>query len=64
MCRGCSSNNNQMNMIFQVLGAGMISLSVVAGVACVFRVGLMIWMAAVAVDSDSDSDSGNSNNKQ
>jgi hypothetical protein len=33
MCWGCSSDNNQMNMTFQVLGAGMISLSVAAGVA-------------------------------
>jgi hypothetical protein len=33
MCGGCSSDNNQMNMTFQVLGAGMISLSVAAGVA-------------------------------
>jgi hypothetical protein len=31
MCGGCSSDNNQMNMTFQVLGAGMISLSVAAG---------------------------------
>jgi hypothetical protein len=42
MCGGCSSDNNQMNMTFQVLGAGMSSLSVVAGVACVFRAGLTI----------------------
>jgi hypothetical protein len=42
MCRGCSSDNNQTNMTFQVLGAGMSSLSVAAGVAQVFRAGLMI----------------------
>jgi hypothetical protein len=39
MCGGCSSDNHQTNMTFQVLGAGMISLGVAAGVACVFRVG-------------------------
>jgi hypothetical protein len=33
MCGGCSSDNNQMNMTFEVLGAAMISLGVVAGVA-------------------------------
>jgi hypothetical protein len=59
-----------MNMTFQALGVGMISLSVVAGVACIFRAGLMIWMAAVVVDGDGDGDggggrdSGNGNNKQ
>jgi hypothetical protein len=60
MCGGCSSDDNQTNMTFQVLGVEMISLSVVAGVAYVFHVGLMIWMAAVAVDGDS----GNGNNEQ
>jgi hypothetical protein len=33
MCGGCSSDNNQINMTFQVLGAGMISLDVAVGVA-------------------------------
>jgi hypothetical protein len=33
MCRGCSSDNNQMNMTFQDLVAGMSSLGIVAGVA-------------------------------
>jgi hypothetical protein len=33
MCGGCSSDNNQTNMTFQVLGAGMSSLDVAAGVA-------------------------------
>jgi hypothetical protein len=42
MCRGCSSDNNQMNMTFQVLGAGMSSLSVAVGVVRVFCPGLMI----------------------
>jgi hypothetical protein len=32
MCGGCSSDNNQMNMTFQVLGVGMISLGVAVGV--------------------------------
>jgi hypothetical protein len=55
-----------MNMTFQSWGAGVISLSVAAGVACVFRVELMIWMEAVVVDRDRDRDggSGNSNNEQ
>jgi hypothetical protein len=52
MCGGCSSDSNQTNMTFQVLGAGMISLGVAAGVACVFHVGLVILMAAVVVDGD------------
>jgi hypothetical protein len=66
MCEGCSSDNNQTNMTFQVLWAGMISLSVAAGVTCIFHVRLMIWTAAVAVDGDGDGDGGggNSNNKQ
>jgi hypothetical protein len=42
MCGGCSSDNNQTNMTVQSWGVGVISLSVAAGVACVFRVGLMI----------------------
>jgi hypothetical protein len=46
-------------MTFQVLEAGIISLSVVVGVVCVFCVGLMIWMAAVAVDGGS----GDGNNE-
>jgi hypothetical protein len=46
-------------MTFQVLGAGMISISVAAGVTCIFHVGSMIWMAAVAVDGDGDGDGGN-----
>jgi hypothetical protein len=54
MCRGCSSDNNQTNMTFQVLGAGMISLGVAVGVACVFHAGLMILTTAVAVDRDRD----------
>jgi hypothetical protein len=33
MCGGYSSDNNQTNMTFQVLGVGMSSLSVVAEVA-------------------------------
>jgi hypothetical protein len=56
MSGGCSSDNNQTNMTFQVLGTGMISLGVAAGVACVFRAGLMILTAAVAVDGDGDDD--------
>jgi hypothetical protein len=70
MCGGCSSDNNQTNMTFQVLGAGIISLSVVPGVTCIFHVGLMIWTAAVAVDRDRDRDrgsgrdGGNGNNEQ
>jgi hypothetical protein len=54
MCGGCSSDNNQTNVTFHVLGAGMISLGVVAGVACIFRAGLMISTVAVAVDRDGD----------
>jgi hypothetical protein len=42
MCRGCSSDNNQTNMTFQDVVAGMSSLGVAAGVACVVRAGLMI----------------------
>jgi hypothetical protein len=42
MCGGCSSDDNQTNMTFQVLEAGMSSLSVAAGVACVFCAGLTI----------------------
>jgi hypothetical protein len=37
-------------MTFQVFGAGMISLGVAAGVACIFRAGLMILMAATVND--------------
>jgi hypothetical protein len=54
MCGGCSSDDNQTNMTFQVLGAGMISLGVAAGVACVFHAGLMILTAAVVVDGGGD----------
>jgi hypothetical protein len=50
-----------MNMTSQDLGAGMISLGVAAGVACVFRVGLMILMTAVAVDRDRDRGGGGDN---
>jgi hypothetical protein len=42
MCGGCSSDNNQTNMTFQVLGAGMIFLSVEMSAGCVpcgFRAG-------------------------
>jgi hypothetical protein len=45
-------------MTFQDLGAGKISLGVVAGVACVFHAGLMILMTAVAVDGDRDGGGG------
>jgi hypothetical protein len=45
-------------MTFQVLGAGMISLRVAAGVVCVFHAGLMILMAAVVVDRDRDGGDG------
>jgi hypothetical protein len=47
----------------------MISPSVAVGV-CIFHVGLMMWMAAVAVDRDRDTDRGggrdasNGNNEQ
>jgi hypothetical protein len=54
MCGGCSSDNNQTNMTFQVLGVGMISLGVAAGVVCIFCAGLMILTAAVVVDGDRD----------
>jgi hypothetical protein len=46
------------------------TLSVVAGVACIFHVGLMIWTVAVVVDGDGDGDGGgngdggNGNNEQ
>jgi hypothetical protein len=33
MCGGCSSDNNQRNMTFQIQGVGMISLGVAVGVA-------------------------------
>jgi hypothetical protein len=56
MCGGCSSDNNQTNMTFQIWGVGMSSLGVAAGVAWVFHVGLTIWMVAVAVDRDRDGD--------
>jgi hypothetical protein len=52
MCGGCSSDNNQTYMTFQVLGAGMISLGVAVGVTCVFHAGLMILTVAVVVDGD------------
>jgi hypothetical protein len=55
MCGGCSSDNNQTNMTFQVLGVGMSSPSVAAGVAWVFRVGLMILDGG---SSDGDGDGG------
>jgi hypothetical protein len=42
MCGGCSSDNSQTNMTFQIWGVGMISLGVAAGVVWVFCVGLMI----------------------
>jgi hypothetical protein len=42
------------------LQVGMISLSVAAGVTCIFRAGLMIWMVVVAVDRGSG---GNNNNE-
>jgi hypothetical protein len=46
-----------MNMTYQVLGAGMISLGVVVGVACIFCVGLMIfrwrwWVEAETVNNE------------
>jgi hypothetical protein len=49
-------------MTFQDLGVGMISLGVAAGVACVFRVGLMILTTAVAVDGGRDDGNGNDEN--
>jgi hypothetical protein len=55
MCGGCSSDNNQTNMTFQVLEVGMIPLGVVTGFVCVFHVVLMILTAAVVVDGDRDS---------
>jgi hypothetical protein len=59
MCGGCSSDNNQTNVTFQVWGAGMISLGVAAGNTFVFRVGFDdFWMAAVVVDRDGDGDGG------
>jgi hypothetical protein len=39
-------------MTFQVLGAGMISLGVAVGIACVFHVELMILTGAVVVDRE------------
>jgi hypothetical protein len=42
MYGGCSSDNNQTNMTFQDVVAGMSSLGVAAGVACIFCVGLTI----------------------
>jgi tetrahydrodipicolinate N-succinyltransferase len=51
-----------MNMTFQDLGAGMISLGVAVGVACVFHAGLMILTTAVAVDRD-DGDGNDENDK-
>jgi hypothetical protein len=39
MCGGCSSDNNQTNLTFQVRGVGRISLGVAAGNAFVFQVG-------------------------
>jgi hypothetical protein len=42
MCGGCSSDNNQTNMTFQDVVAGMSSLGVAVGVVCVFRAGLAI----------------------
>jgi hypothetical protein len=40
MCGGCSSDDHQMNMTFQVLGAGMISLGVAAGGHVCFPCGI------------------------
>jgi hypothetical protein len=58
MCGGCSSDNNQANMTFQIWGARMISPGVAAGVAWVFCVGLTIWTAVVDRDRDRDGGDG------
>jgi hypothetical protein len=55
-----------MDMTFQ-FGGGDVSLSVCAAaerVPCGFRVGSMIWMAAVAVDGDGDGGDGNDENDE
>jgi hypothetical protein len=59
MCRGCRSDNNQTNITFQIWGAGIIPLGVVAVVVWVFCVGLMIWMVAVVVKRGGDGDDEN-----